>query len=81
MAKPTGGCNAIVAEIAIIALYEANKSGVTDKIIDMAMNDSGIRDTGRMLGISIMTVMAYLKNLIHPRSPRSLSTKSATKPA
>ena len=61
-------------------LYEANKPGVTDKISDMAMNGSGVRDTGRVLGISITTVIAHLKNSPHRQSPPSHSTKSATKP-
>ena len=60
-------------------LYEANKPGVTDKISDMAMNGSGVRDTGRVLGISITTVIAHLKNLPHRQSPPFHSTKSVTK--
>ena len=47
--------------------YEANKPGVTDKIVEMAMNGSGIRDTGRVLGISTNTVMSHLKNSTHPK--------------
>ena len=43
-------------------LYEANKEGVAEKIIEMAMNGSGVRDTSRVLGISITTVIAHLKN-------------------
>lgn len=62
-------------------LYEANKPGVTDKITDMAMNGSGVRDTGRVLGISITTVIAHLKNSPRQPSPPSPSMKSATKPA
>ena len=62
-------------------LYEANKPGVTDKITDMAMNGSGVRDTGRVLGISITTVIAHLKSSPRQPSPPSPSTKSATKPA
>ncbi len=50
--------------------YEANKPGVTDKIIEMAMNGSGVRDTGRVLGISMNTVIAHLKNARHPQSHR-----------
>ncbi len=42
-------------------LYEGNKPGVGDKIVDMAMNGSGVRDTGRVLGISVTTVIARLK--------------------
>ncbi len=58
-------------------LYEANKLGVTDKISDMAMNGSGVRDTGRVLGISVTTVVAHLKNSPRRPFPRSRSTKSA----
>ena len=60
-------------------LYEANKPGVTDKISTMAMNGSGVRDTGRVLGISITTVIAHLKNSPRPPSRRSRSTKPVTK--
>ncbi len=35
--------------------------GVKDKIIDMALNGSGIRDTARVLKISINTVLSELK--------------------
>lgn len=35
--------------------------GIADKIIDMAMNASGIRDTARVLGISPTTVIHKLK--------------------
>ncbi|WP_375339125.1 IS1-like element transposase [Candidatus Thiothrix phosphatis] len=42
---------------------------MTDKISDMAMNGSGVRDTGRVLGISITTVIAHLKNSPHRRLP------------
>lgn len=56
-------------------VYEANKPGVTEKIIDMAMNGSGVRDTGRVLGISITTVIAYLKNYRRPVSHRLNSIK------
>ena len=55
--------------------YEANKPGVTDKISEMAMNGSGVRDTSRVLGISITTVIAHLKNSTHRRSHRIPSTK------
>lgn len=54
--------------------YEANKPGVTDKIVDMAMNGSGVRDTSRVLGISVNTVIAHLKNSPHRASHRSPST-------
>lgn len=44
---------------------EANKVGVSEKIVDMALNGSGIRDTARVLGVSTNTVLAHLKNSIH----------------
>ena len=56
-------------------LCEANKPGVTDRIIEMALNGSGVRDTGRVLGISITTVIAHLKNSLRQRSRPFLSTK------
>lgn len=59
-------------------VYEANKPGVTDKISTMAMNGSGVRDTGRVLGISITTVIVHLKNSPHRLSRRSRSTKPVT---
>jgi transposase-like protein len=34
---------------------------IKQKIIDMALNGSGIRDTARVLGISMNTVMSELK--------------------
>lgn len=34
---------------------------VKQKIIDMAMNGSGIRDTARVLGVSMNTVLSELK--------------------
>ena len=42
--------------------YNAHKPGTKEKIVDMAMNGSGVRDTGRVLKISISTVMSTLKN-------------------
>jgi len=41
--------------------YTACAPGVREKIIDMAMNGSGVRDTGRVLGISKDTVTSVLK--------------------
>ena len=40
----------------------ACKPGVKKKIIEMAMNGAGTRDTGRIFGISKDTVTAVLKN-------------------
>ena len=43
--------------------YKAYKPGVKQQIVDMAMNGSGTRDTGRVLGVSKDTVTAVLKKL------------------
>jgi len=40
---------------------KAYAPGVKEKIVEMAMNGSGIRDTGRVLGIHMNTVMSTLK--------------------
>jgi transposase-like protein len=42
--------------------YEARKPGVKHKIVDMAFNGSGVRDTARVLKIGINTVIRALKN-------------------
>lgn len=41
--------------------YTACEPGIREKIIDMAMNGSGIRDTGRVLGVAKDTVTSVLK--------------------
>ena len=41
--------------------YNACVPGVREKIIDIAMNGSGVRYTGRVLGISKDTVTSILK--------------------
>jgi len=41
--------------------YNACKPGVKQQIVEMAMNGSGTRDTGRVLNISKDTVTAVLK--------------------
>jgi len=41
--------------------YKAYDAGVKEKIIDMAINGSGIRDTVRVLGINKNTVINLLK--------------------
>lgn len=41
---------------------EARKPGVKEKIVDMACNGSGARDTARVLKIGINTVIRALKN-------------------
>lgn len=48
--------------------------GVADKIVDMAMNASGIRDTVRVLNISPTTVLNKLKQ--QGREPAELGQYS-----
>ena len=42
--------------------YNACKAGIPEKVISMAMNNSGIRDTARVLKIGVSTVLNILKN-------------------
>ena len=41
--------------------YNACKEGVKEKIIELTLNSSGVRDIGRVLSISKDTVTAVLK--------------------
>jgi transposase-like protein len=41
--------------------YNARKSGTREKIIEMTLNSSGVRDIGRVLRISKDTVCSVLK--------------------
>ena len=49
--------------------YVARKPGVKEKIVDMAHNGSGVRDTARTLKIGINTVIRALKNSRPGESP------------
>lgn len=42
--------------------YRACQPGMKDQIVDLAMNNAGIRDTARALHISINAVVRTLKN-------------------
>ncbi|PJE77425.1 hypothetical protein CI610_03653 [invertebrate metagenome] len=42
--------------------YNANRPGTHQRIIDMTMNGSGVRDIGRVLKISSTTVISHLRN-------------------
>lgn len=42
--------------------YNACKPGVKDKVVELAINNAGIRDTARALHISINAVVRTLKN-------------------
>ena len=39
----------------------AYQPGIKEKVIDMALNGSGIRDTARVLGVHMNTVMSTIK--------------------
>ena len=43
----------------------ARKPGIREKIVQMAINGSGIRDTARVLGVDKNTVMNELKKRNH----------------
>ena len=47
--------------------YEASKPGVKDKIVEMAMNSAGVRDTGRVLKVAYNTVLRTLKNSLQDK--------------
>lgn len=43
--------------------YNARKKGVKEQIIKMAQNGSGVRDTSRVLQVSVNTVIDCLKKI------------------
>ncbi|MBC8949048.1 transposase [Xenorhabdus sp. TS4] len=45
--------------------YKACQIGIKEQLVDLAMNNAGIRDTARVLHISINTVVHALKNSTH----------------
>ena len=49
--------------------YEGAKPGTDEKIVAMAANASGIRDTGRVLGVSTGKVMRALKKQLKSSAP------------
>ncbi|CDL86051.1 Insertion element IS1 1/2/3/5/6 protein insA (IS1a/IS1b/IS1c/IS1d) (Modular protein) (fragment) [Xenorhabdus cabanillasii JM26] len=50
--------------------YQACKPGVKEQIIDMAMNNGGIRDIAGVLKVATSTVMTTLKTY-----PRNVTTR------
>jgi len=48
--------------------YQGRLPEVKQKICDMAVNGSGIRDTARVLKVSPSTVIAELKKRVSPKS-------------
>ena len=55
-------CLACKRSFLLAYAYEACKPGVKEKIVDMAMNSAGLRDTGRVLKVGYNTVLRTLKN-------------------
>lgn len=55
-------------------IYNGNKPDTHEKIIDLSLNGSGVRDTGRIMKISINTVMAHLKKI----EPTQICRKTIT---
>ncbi len=45
--------------------YRACRTGIKEQVVDLAMNNAGIRDTARVLHISINAVVRALKNCPH----------------
>jgi transposase-like protein len=41
----------------------ATTNGIPETIVEMAINGAGVRDTSRVLGVSITTVIAHLKKI------------------
>ncbi len=61
-------------------MYMANETGIKEQIVDMAINGSGIRDTGRVLGIAKNTVIAALKKSPPKSSPSITISVTAKSP-
>ena len=54
-------CNSCKRNFRLEYRYQACKPGVKEKIVEMTLNGSGVRDVGRVLGISKDTVCSDLK--------------------
>jgi transposase-like protein len=59
------GCNSCKKSFVLDYTYTAWKPEVKDKILEMTLNSSGVRDTARVLGVSKGTVLSELKKK-HP---------------
>ena len=55
-------CQACCRSFQLDYAYRACQPGMKEKIVDLAMNNAGIRDTARALHISINAVVRTLKN-------------------
>ena len=66
-------CNSCRYSFQLEYIYNGNKPDTHEKIVEMAINGSGVRDTGRVMKISINTVMAHLKKTVSTQSGREMS--------
>ena len=53
----------------LLYTHKAHEPGIKEKVVDMALNGSGIRDTARVLKINMNTVMSTLTKKL-PKSFR-----------
>ena len=61
-------CNCCHHSFQLEYIYNGNKPDTHEKIIEMSINGSGVRDTGRVMKISINTVIAHLKKIVSTQS-------------
>ncbi|WP_083900621.1 IS1-like element transposase [Thiolinea disciformis] len=73
--EPRYRCRSCQHSFQVAYCYEGNKAGTPEKIIQLAMNGSSVRDTSWVLGVSITTVIAHLKKIKtgHRESPANSS--------
>ncbi|PHM53548.1 transposase [Xenorhabdus hominickii] len=67
--KGNGGyhCYACRKTFQLKYTYQACNPGMKEQVVDMKMNNAGVRDTARVLKIGVNTVIRTLKN-----SPRKM---------
>ena len=61
-------CNDCNHSFQLDYIYNGNKPDTHENIIDLAVNGAGVRDTGRIMKISINTVIAHLKKIKSSKS-------------
>ena len=61
--EPRYRCRRYQRSFQVSYRYEGHKEGTPEKIIERIVNGSGVRDTSRVLGVSITTVIAHLKKI------------------
>ena len=61
-------CNDCNRSFQLDYIYNGNKPDTHESIIDIAVNGAGVRDTCRIMKISINTVLAHLKKITPSKS-------------